>query len=160
MKMRMLAASALLVLAGCASDNVTDIRLVPEWGCLANNTIAGNVANAATPAGPPGRSLQCWRGGRTMSEASFHAADLNRDGQVPLTELLAMADKLFAGRDSLTPSEAPYLTEGQVRRLDPGRTGRITLLNLRVLVAQDFTRADRDGSATLTPGVWPLDPPR
>ena len=47
--------------------------------------------------------------------------------------------------------------DGQVRRLDPDNTGRITLARLRVAMAQDFTRADRDGSATLTPGRWPLE---
>lgn len=155
--MRRLAIALALGLAACAGDDVTDLRLVPEWGCLAG-TIAGGVADAATPPGPAGRSLQCWRGGRSMSEASFRAADLNRDGQVSLTELLAMADRLSAGRTSLTPAEAPWLTAGQVRRLDPDRTGRIAITSLRVLMAQDFTRADRDGSATLTPGRWPLDP--
>jgi hypothetical protein len=147
----------LLLLAGCAADNPTDIRFVPEWGCL-GNSIAGNVAQAATPAGPPGRTMSCWRGSATMSEASFLAADTNRDGQVPLTELLAQAEKLFAGRESLAPAEAPFLTEGQVRRLDPDRTGRVSITRLRVLMAQDFTRSDRDGSATLTPGRWPLEP--
>jgi hypothetical protein len=148
-----------LMLAACATDSPTEIRFVPEWGCLAGS-IAGNTAQAATPPGPPGRALPCPRGGPGMSEASFRAADANGDGQVPLAELLAQAEKLFAGRDSLTPAQAPWLTEGQVRRLDPGRTGRITIVNLRVLMAQDFTRADRDGSATLTPGRWPLDTPQ
>ena len=59
--------------------------------------------------------------------------------------------------ESLTRAEAPWLSDGQVRRLDPDNAGRITLARLRVAMAQDFTRADRDGSATLTPGRWPLD---
>lgn len=154
--MKRLGAGLVLALAACASDNPAEIRFVPEWGCLAG-TIAGNVAQAATPPGAAGRTLACWRGGPGMSEASFRAADANGDGQVPLTELLAMAERLFAGRPSLTPSQAPWLTEGQVRRLDPDRTGQISIVRLRVLMAQDFTRADRDGSATLTPGRWPLD---
>lgn len=155
--MRHGAAALALALAACAADNPADIRFVPEWGCL-GNSIAGNVAQAATPPGPSGRTLSCWRGSATMSEASFRAADANRDGQVPLTELLAQAEKLMAGRESVAPAEAPWLTEGQVRRLDPDRTGRVSIMRLRVLMAQDFTRADRDGSATLTPGRWPLEP--
>jgi hypothetical protein len=151
-----LMATLLGLAAACASDSPSDIRFVPEWGCL-SDSIAGNVANAATPPGPAGRSLGCWRDNRTMSAASFRAADATGDGQVPLAELLAQAEKLFAGRDSLTPAQAPWLTEGQVRRLDPDRTGRITITRVRVLMAQDFTRADRDGSATLTPGRWPLE---
>lgn len=149
---------ALPLLAGaCAADNPTDLRFVPEWGCLAGS-VAASVVAAATPPGPPGRTLSCPRGGPGMGEAGFRAADARGDGQVTLTELLALADRLFAGRDNLTPAEAPWLTEGQVRRLDPERTGRISAARLRAQAAQDFTRADRDGSATLTPGRWPLEP--
>lgn len=150
------ALACLLVLAACTADGPVDPRAVAEWGCLAGS-IAGNVALAATPPAPPGRMLACPRGGPGMSAASFRAADSTGDGQVTLTELLAMADRLFAGGDSLVRAEAPWLTDGQVRRLDPDRTGRITLDRLRVAMAQDFTRADRDGSATLTPGRWPLE---
>jgi hypothetical protein len=146
----------LLALAGCGGEGPSDLRLVPEWGCLAG-TIAGNTAAAATPPGPPGVTLPCPRGGPGMSAASLRAADANGDGQVPLAELLAQAEKLLAGRESVTAREAPWLTEGQVRRLDPGGTGRVTRLRLRELIAADFTRADRDGSATLTPGRWPLE---
>lgn len=145
-----------LLLAGCAGDSPNEIRFTPEWGCLAGS-VAASVVAAATPAGPPGRTLGCPRGGPGMSEAGFRAADAAGDGQVTLTELLALAERLFAGRASLAPAEAPWLTEGQVRRLDQDRTGRIALARLRAQVAQDFTRADRDGSATLTPGRWPLE---
>jgi hypothetical protein len=151
--MRRLALAALL-LTGCSSDSPREIRLVPEWGCLAG-TIAGN-AMAAAARGDAGRTLVCPRGGPGMSEASFRAADGNDDGQVSLTELLDRVDVLIAGRDPVTPGQAPWLTEGQVRRLDPDRTGRIARLRLRELIAGEFTRADRDGSATLTPGRWPL----
>lgn len=154
--MRRLVLPALFGLAACAAEGPVDLRLVAEFGCL-GGTIAGNVAMAATPPGPAGGTLGCRRGGPGMSVASFRAADATGDGQVTLTELLAMADRLFAGRDSLTRAEAPWLTDGQVRRLDPDGTGRISLARLRVAMAQDFTRADRDGSATLTPGRWPLE---
>lgn len=145
----------LLALAGCAGDSPSDIRFVVEWGCLAN-TIAGNAAVAATPAGPPGPTLPCPRGGPGMSTASFRAVDANGDGQVPLAELLARAEALLAGRETVAPRDVPWLTEGQVRRLDASRTGSVTRPRLRELIAADFTRADRDGSATLTPGRWPL----
>lgn len=154
--MRRLGLAALLALAACTPAGPIDLRVMPEWGCL-SGTIAGAVVQAATPAGPPGRALDCWRDNRTMPAASFRAADTSGEGQVTLTELLAMADKLFAGRESLSRAEAAWLSDGQVRRLDPDNTGRITLARLRVAMAQDFTRADRDGSATLTPGRWPLD---
>jgi hypothetical protein len=146
----------LLALAGCAGDSPSEIRFVAEWGCL-SGTIAGNAAIAATPPGPPGATLPCPRGGPGMNTASFRATDANRDGQVSLTELLATAERLLGGRDAVAPREAPWLTEGQVRRLDAARAGTVTRLRLRELAAADFTRADRDGSATLTPGRWPLE---
>jgi hypothetical protein len=141
---------AALVLAGCGTDRPVDPRIVQEWGCL-SGSVSATVVAAATPPGES-RTLGCPRGGPGLPEAGFNATDADKDGLVTLTELLALADRRFAGRTTMTAAELG-LTELQFARVDTGRTGRVTQAQLREAMARDFVRADRDGNAVLSAGL-------
>jgi hypothetical protein len=140
---------AALVLTGCASDAPLDPRIVQEWGCLPGSVAAVIVATATPPSAS--RTLGCPRGGPGMPEAGFNATDADKDGLVTLTELLTLADRRFAGRSSMGAAELG-LNASQFARVDTGRTGQVTLGQLREAMARDFVRADRDGNAVLSPG--------
>jgi hypothetical protein len=140
---------AALFLAGCGRDEPIDPRVRPEWGCL-EGTVAGTLVQAATTPGES-RTLSCPRGGPGMPEAGFKATDADGDGLVSLTELLALADRRFAGRVTMTASDLG-LNAVLFPRVDGGRTGRVTMMQLREAMARDFVRADRDGNAVLSPG--------
>jgi hypothetical protein len=147
--MRWTLLALLLLLAGCGRDEPVDPRVVPEWGCL-EGTVAGTLVQAATPPGES-RTLACPRGGPGMPEAGFKATDADGDGLVSLTELLALADRRFAGRATMTAGELG-LSAALFARVDGRRAGRVTLVQLREAMARDFVRADRDGNAVLSPG--------
>lgn len=140
---------AALLVSGCGSAAPIDPRVRPEWGCL-ESTVAGAMVQAATPPGES-RTLNCPRGGPGMAEAGFKAVDADGDGLVSLTELLALADRRFAGRTTMTAGELG-LNASQFARVDGGRIGRVTVTQLREAMARDFVRADRDGNAVLSPG--------
>lgn len=138
------------LLTGCAGDDPIDPRVRPEWGCLAG-TVAGSIVQAATPPSES-RTLNCPRGGPGMPEAGFRVTDADKDGLVSLTELLALADRRFVARPTMTAQQLG-LSAAQFARVDGNRAGRVTLVQLREAMARDFVRADRDGNAVLSPGT-------